>query len=281
MWDAHLAADLIEREGVTFTMAALPFLVDLNEVAVTRAEAFGTLRTFLCAGAPIPRALIPLASSRLGAAIISGWGMTEVGAVTVAARDDPLDAISSTDGRPLPGVWLRVVDAGGDAVPNGAEGRLQVRGCSLFGGYLKRPELKILEDGWFDTGDYARLDDAGYVRITGRAKDIIIRGGENIPVVEIEGLLAQHPDVLAAAIVGVPDPRLGERALAFVVSRPASSPTMHGLLDFLAEKQVARQYLPEHIEVVDDLPRTATGKVTKFKLREWAREIEPAWLTRP
>ncbi len=123
-----------------------------------------------------------------------------------------------TDGCPLPGTEVRVVDSDGTTLPTGETGRLLVRSCSNFGGYLKRPHLNATDDdGWFDTGDLARLDEHGYIRITGRSKDVIIRGGENIPVVEIENLLYRHPAIAQVALVATADERLGERACAVVV----------------------------------------------------------------
>jgi len=149
---------------------------------------------------------------------------------------------------------------------------LQVRGCSNFVGYLKRPELDNTDaDGWFDTGDLARMDAEGYIRIAGRSKDIIIRGGENIPVVEVEGLLFKHPKIAAVAIVGYPDSRLGERACAFVVPRDGASLSFAEMVAYLKAQQMAQQYIPERLELVSELPRTPSGKVQKFKLRETAK----------
>jgi cyclohexanecarboxylate-CoA ligase len=202
--------------------------------------------------------------------------MTENGAVTMTRLDDPPEKTIGTDGVCLPGMEIRVVDADGKVLPPETEGRLKARGAFNFVGYLKRPQLYGHDaEGWFDTGDLARIDRDGYVRITGRAKDILIRGGENIPVVEIEGLLFRHPDVQAVSIVGMPDPRLGERACAFVVPRPGARLALQDLTHFLEEHKVARQYLPERLELLDDLPRTPSGKVQKFKLREMAKALAP------
>jgi cyclohexanecarboxylate-CoA ligase len=263
----------IRTEGCTFTMGATPFLNDLTEHVAATGETTPSLRVFVSAGAPIPRALVAKARPTLGAAIISAWGMSENGAVTTTRLDDAEEKATSTDGLPLPGMELRVLDAEGRAAPPGTEGALQVRGCSNFIGYLKRPELDPKDaDGWFDTGDIARMDQDGYIRIAGRSKDIIIRGGENIPVVEVEGLLFRHPAVAEVAVVGYPDERLGERACAYVRLREGASLTLPELVAYLEEQRMARQYMPERLEIVEALPRTPSGKIQKFRLREMARE---------
>ncbi|SDB74979.1 cyclohexanecarboxylate-CoA ligase [Belnapia rosea] len=277
IWQPEEAADLIEAEGVTFTMASTPFLSDLADVGARRPEAVRSLRMFLSAGAPIPRVLARRAAEALGATIISAWGMTENGAATTTRPDDPPEKAFETDGCPLPGVELRVVDAEGQPLPADQEGRLQIRSASNFVGYLRRPEWFGTDaEGWFETGDLARLDADGYVRITGRAKDIIIRGGENIPVVEVEGLIYRHPAVQEAAVVAMPDARLGERACAFVVPRPgAGAPSLAELNAFLLREQIAKQYLPERLEVVEQMPKTPSGKIQKFQLRERAKGLTP------
>jgi cyclohexanecarboxylate-CoA ligase len=269
VWRPERATEIIRAEGVAFTMASTPFLSDLTREAEQQPAAFASFRVFLCAGAPVPRDLVRRATVAMDARIGSGWGMSEMGAVTATGPDDPDERVFETDGSPLPEVELRVIGLGGDVLGPDVEGSLQVRANSLFGGYLKRPDLRGCDaEGWFDTGDLARIDAAGFLRITGRSKDIIIRGGENIPVVEIENLLYAHPDVAEVAIVAMPDERLGERACAFVVPRERSVPTLAGLGEFLAQRGAATQYRPERLELVDALPRTLTGKIQKFRLRE-------------
>ena len=259
----------IRQEGATFTMGATPFLSDLADYVEKAGVGTPTLRVFVSAGAPIPRALVTKARNVLGAAIISGWGMSENGAVTTTRPEDPEEKVTSTDGVALPGMEVRVIDASGAVVLRGGEGALQVHGCSNFVGYLKRPGLaNISPDGWFDTGDIARMDDDGYIRIAGRMKDIVIRGGENIPVVEVEGLLFKHPAVAAVAIVGYPDARLGERACAFVTLKPGASFTFEEMTAFLKAQRLTPQYIPERIEILEELPRTPSGKIQKFRLRD-------------
>ena len=273
IWEPLKAIDLIRDQGATFTMASTPFLTDLARNVAESGKAVPTLRTFLCAGAPIPGALVEQARRVLGTKIVSAWGMTENGAVTLIELDDDDERAFTTDGSPLPGVELKVVDIDDSALPAGQTGRLLVRACSNFGGYLKRPQWNATDaDGWFDTGDLARLDAQGYVRITGRSKDVIIRGGENIPVVEIEALLYRHPAIAMAAIVAYPDERLGERACAVVVPKPGHSIDLPAIVEFLKAQKIAVQYIPERLIVRDAMPSTPSGKLQKFKLRDMLRD---------
>lgn len=272
VWEPRKAIDLIRAEGCTFTMASTPFLTDLAKNVADSGVAVPTLKTFLCAGAPIPGPLVEQARAALGANVISAWGMTENGAVTTTLLDDDPTRSATTDGKPLPGVEVKVADVDGTPLPHGQPGRLLLRAHSNFGGYLKRPHLNNTDaEGWFDTGDLARLDEAGYIRITGRSKDVIIRGGENIPVIEIESLLYKHPAVQQVAIVAYPDERLGERACAVIVPKPGQEIDLASVVAFLKEQKVAQQYIPERVDVRDAMPSTPSGKIQKFKLREMLR----------
>ena len=269
IWNPAKAVDIVETERVTMTMASTPFLADLTAEAERRPEALRSLRTFVSAGAPIPRVLVRQATQNLGAHIVSGWGMTENGLVTTTKLDDPPEKVFETDGCPSQGMEVRIVDGEGKVLPHDEEGRLQARGPGTFVGYLKRPHLYAVDqDGWFETGDLARKDKDGYIRITGRTKDIVIRGGENVPVIEIEQLMYRHPAVQEVAIIGIPDERLGERACACVVLREGALLTLADLMGYMAENAVAKNYWPERIEVLDALPKTPSGKVQKFRLRE-------------
>jgi len=274
VWEPKKAIEVIRTEGVSFTMASTPFLTDLARTVQEAATPVPSLRTFLCAGAPIPSPLVEQARAALGAKIVSAWGMTENGAVTLIKLDDDDERAFATDGCPLPGVEIKVVDVDGQTLPSGESGKLLLRACSNFGGYLKRPQLNGTDaDDWFDTGDLARIDERGYVRITGRSKDVIIRGGENIPVVEIESLLYKHPAVAMAAIVAYPDERLGERACAVVVPKAGQSIDLPEIQRFLKEQQIAVQYMPERLIVQEAMPATPSGKIQKFKLRDAVQEL--------
>jgi acyl-CoA synthetase (AMP-forming)/AMP-acid ligase II len=273
IWNAREAARLIEAERVTFTMGATPFLQDLTYAET--AHDLSSLRVFISAGASIPRQLVKDARSRLGCAISAGWGMTENGLVTCNGLADPEDTVVGTDGLPLPGMALRVVDEAGDDVPTGTEGDLLVTGPAQFVGYFKRPEFTReghTADGWFKTGDRATLDRDGYVSITGRSKDVIIRGGENIPVAEVENALFAHPKIAGVAVVAMPDPRLQERACAFVIPKPGETVTLADLIAHLDTRQLAKQKYPERLEIVSEFPMTPSGKIQKYRLRQILRD---------
>jgi cyclohexanecarboxylate-CoA ligase len=258
--------------GATFTMASTPFLADLADLPTLAEHDLSRFRIFLSAGAPIPSSLVERATKRLGAHVLSGWGMTEVGCITNCAPGDPPEKIFGTDGKALPGSEVKVVRADGTDAPAGEEGILKCRPNALFVGYLKRPEVYGVDaDGWFDTGDYARMDKDGYIRITGRAKDIIIRGGENIPVVEVEELLYRHPAVRECAVVAMPDARLGERPCAYVGLNDGCRFDFAAMTAHFRSHGMAAQYTPEKLVIRDALPRTPSGKIQKFVLREEAK----------
>ncbi|AOY89448.1 cyclohexanecarboxylate-CoA ligase [Marinobacter salinus] len=275
IWDAEYVCKVIAAEKPAFTMAATPFLADLVKAAPHHQGELDSLRIFVSAGAPIPSVVVEQAGKVLNAKIVSAWGMTENGAVTMTCPEDPAERASQSDGKVLPYMEIKVTDFKGNKLPSGQEGNLMVRGASQFVGYLKRPELYGTdEDGWFSTGDLARMDPDGYIRITGRTKDVVIRGGENIPVVEVENLLYKFPGIADVALVGCPDERLGERLCAYVtLDETATDLTLDQVKAYLTEQQLSRNYLPEHLEVIEAMPRTASGKIQKFKLREQAKEV--------
>jgi acyl-CoA synthetase (AMP-forming)/AMP-acid ligase II len=258
VWETGRAVQLVARERSTFCVGATPFLRGLVDAADGAAS---PLRVFACGGADVPPALIGAAHERLGVIASRVYGSTECPTVTASPLRAPIELHAQTDGRPIGATELRVL---------GEE--LQVRGPDLCLGYLDAAlnADAFTEDGWFRTGDLAVVDEQGSLRIAGRAKDIIVRGGENLSAKEIEDLLFEHPAVEEVAIVGYPDEVLGERACAFVV---AYAPlTLDDLVAFLRARRVANQKLPERLELVDALPKTASGKVQKFRLRERLHE---------
>jgi len=272
IWEPGRGVTIMADENVTYSAGASTFLSDMCEAVVAGAPKPASLRKFLCAGAPIPPALIERVYRELDLKVCSLWGMTESLSSTLTEPERALEKSSTTDGRPLEGVAVKVAQVDGSLAPVGETGPLKVRGAQMCLGYYKRPDMEPFDaEGWFDTGDLAYMDAEGYIRINGRLKDIIIRGGENVPIVEIENLLFKHPAVLSAALVGYPDARLGERACAFVVLRPGHTLDLKTVQAYMAEHKVAKQYWPERIEAVADLPKTPAGKVQKFQLREKAK----------
>ena len=271
VWEAKHGVSLMASEGVTYTAASTPFLSDICEAVKAGAPQPKSLRSFLCGGAPIPSVLIERAANELGLKVCSLWGMTEILSGTLTEPSRAGEKSATTDGRAQDGMEVRIVDLDGKPVPAGQSGRLLVRGAQMFKGYYKRPELQTFDsEGWFDSGDLAYMDEDGYIRISGRVKDILIRGGENVPVVEVENLLYKHPAVAAVALVGFPDARLGERGCAFIVPRPGSTIDLAAVQAYLSDCKMAKQFWPERVEAIADLPRTASGKIRKFKLKEIA-----------
>ena len=273
-WDASAAWKIIRDEKVAFTMGATPFLSDLSEskdISDCNHDAF---RLFVCGGAPVPPAIGRSASKRLNLNLMTVWGMTEMSAVTTTLLSDSEEKVFETDGCPYDGTEVRVVNMNGDPLAEGQEGRLQTRGAGNFVGYLKRPEAYDTDpDGWFETGDLATIRHQKYIRITGRSKDIIIRGGENIPVAVVENALYRHPSVQDTAVVAKPDERLGERACCFITLRDGELFELEAIKNYLAGEGISKSYWPESLQILDAMPRTASGKIQKFKLREMAKEL--------
>ena len=274
-WSAPVGVELMQDHACTFTMGATPFLSDLVKMPKVETCDLSKLRTFVSAGAPIPPALVQKAAANFSFKVLSGWGMTECACPTICDPGDGAEKVWTSDGAPLPHSEVMVQRPDGSAAGQNEEGVLKVRGASMFVGYLKKPDLHGTDDdGWFDTGDQAFMHPDGYIRITGRAKDIIIRGGENIPVVEVEDVLYRHPAVAEVAVVGIPDERLGELGCAFVTVQPGSSLALDEMIRYLDDIGTAKQYWPEHLEIVHELPRTPSGKIQKFKLREIAEAFK-------
>ncbi|UJL45489.1 AMP-binding protein [Virgibacillus sp. NKC19-16] len=273
-WDPKEFIALIKKEKITFTASATPFLQDLVQYEGIENQDIRSLRVFAAFGAPIPRPIVKEAKEKVNFSIQSGWGQTENGLVTLTHLDDPEDKLTETDGCPFPGMEVKVVDPNGEDCPPNKEGSLLTKGPAQFVGYLKRMDITQAEhvNGWFITGDRAVMDKDGYIRITGRNKDIIIRGGENIPVAYIENILYENSNIQEAQIVAMPDERLQERACAIISMRPDKKPlSLEELKEYFKEKRVAKQYWPEYLEVVEDFPRTASGKIQKFRLREMVK----------
>jgi cyclohexanecarboxylate-CoA ligase len=273
LWDAAHFVKLVEAERISFTMGATPFLADVLAATNLPHHDTTSLRLFLCGGAPIPQPLAERAMRELACRLVPVWGMTELGVVTAVGPADPAAKISTSDGRPYAGAEVLVRADDGRPAPAGIEGELCARTPAAFVGYSQGrafTERFFDANGWFATGDRATMDADGFIRITGRSKDLIIRGGENVPVKEIEDVLLRHPKVRSVAIVAVPHPRLGEVGCACLVPEGSTAPTFDEICAFLEAQQVTRQFWPERMLVLEEFPMTPSGKIQKFRLRELA-----------
>ncbi|EFJ5511391.1 medium-chain fatty-acid--CoA ligase [Escherichia coli] len=267
--DACLA--LLEQQRCTCMLGATPFVYDLLNVLEKQPADLSALRFFLCGGTTIPKKVARECQQR-GIKLLSVYGSTESSPHAVVNLDDPLSRFMHTDGYAAAGVEIKVVDDARKTLPPGCEGEEASRGPNVFMGYFDEPELTaraLDKEGWYYSGDLCRMDEAGYIKITGRKKDIIVRGGENISSREVEDILLQHPKIHDACVVAMPDERLGERSCAYVVLKaPHHSLSLEEVVAFFSRKRVAKYKYPEHIVVIEKLPRTASGKIQKFLLRK-------------
>ncbi|EEY8908409.1 TPA: medium-chain fatty-acid--CoA ligase [Escherichia coli] len=267
--DACLA--LLEQQRCTCMLGATPFVYDLLNVLEKQPADLSALRFFLCGGTTIPKKVARECQQR-GIKLLSVYGSTESSPHAVVNLDDPLSRFMHTDGYAAAGVEIKVVDDARKTLPPGCEGEEASRGPNVFMGYFDEPELTaraLDEEGWYYSGDLCRMDEAGYIKITGRKKDIIVRGGENISSREVEDILLQHPKIHDACVVAMSDERLGERSCAYVVLKaPHHSLSLEEVVAFFSRKRVAKYKYPEHIVVIEKLPRTTSGKIQNFLLRK-------------
>lgn len=271
-WNEKLAVELIEEFGCTIT-SGTPLHVDaiLREAQATGRDV-SSLRFVHVGGTNVPPVLVEKADAR-GVVIGRAYGSTEQPRCATSPEAASAAKRSLTDGQVRFGDEIRIVDEELRDLPSGSEGEIVTRGPSQFIGYRDQSadEAAFLPGSWFRTGDVGRLDDEGYLTVTDRIKDIIIRGGENIASKEVEDILATHPRVQHAAVVAAPDPKYGERVAAFVILTDGGGLDVDEVRDFFVDRGVAPQKAPEWIEVVGDLPRAPSGKVRKFELRDQLR----------
>jgi cyclohexanecarboxylate-CoA ligase len=270
-WEPGAALATIARERVTYMVGAPTFLRDLAHHPDLTPAAVASFRLFSCGGAGVDPTLVRDAAARLGCVAKRVYGSTELPTVTTTTADDPPERRADSDGRAIGAAEVRVVDEADRPLPAGVEGEIQARGPELFVGYhpAEANAEAFTHDGWFRTGDLGTLDAAGYLRITGRRKDIIIRKGENISAREVEDAIASHPAVAEVAVIGLPDAAAGEIACAVIRLRPAAeSPSLAALAAHLRAQGLSTRKLPERLEVVADFPRAPSGKIVKRTLRE-------------
>jgi acyl-CoA synthetase (AMP-forming)/AMP-acid ligase II len=232
-----------------------------------------SLRIAVTGAADIPVELIRRIRAELPFSVVAvGYGLTEAGTATGTSPDDPPEIVATTVGRPRPGFELRIVDGDGNDLPTGEPGEILLKGASVMSHYLddeKATAETFTDDGWLRTGDQGVLDESGCLRIVGRSKDMFIVGGFNAYPAEIENLLLRHPDISQVAVIGIPDERMGEVGMAFVVARPGATVTSDEVVAW-ARREMANYKAPRVVEIVDALPLNATGKVVKESLRQRA-----------
>jgi cyclohexanecarboxylate-CoA ligase len=272
-WDPDHATTLIERERITFMIGPPTFFVALMGAPTFATERVASLRLVSSGGAGVTPAFVDDASERLGALVKRTYGSTEAPTITTSIVGDPPERARSTDGRATGVARLRISDpATGAEQPTGETGELWLRGPELFAGYSDAAQTALaIQDGWFRTGDLATVDADGWLTIVGRIKDIIIRGGENIAAVEVEGVLEHHPVVRHAVAVGYPDDRLGERVCVFVVTDGPFD--LADCRDWFEAQGVAKYKTPERVVRVDDLPTLGPGKPDRVTLRARAAAL--------
>jgi cyclohexanecarboxylate-CoA ligase len=265
-WDPAVSLDLMARHGVTTFYGSPHFVRELLAAARAHPTRPDRLTSVVSGSAPVPPQLAAEVREVLGARMFSLWGMSENGAATCTRPDDPEDWPAHSDGRPAGGMEVRI-----DPLPGqGGVGPLWVRGPSQCLGYYKQEDVYAAEldaEGWFNTGDLARDDGRGGIRITGRAKDIIIYKSSNLPVAEIEAVLGNHPKVADVALIGIPDPDTDERVCAVVTAAGGPAPTLQELRDYLRDAGINDWCWPERLQVIDAMPRNVMGKIRKVDLR--------------
>ncbi|SED04914.1 AMP-binding protein [Rhodococcus koreensis] len=280
VWEPVRGMEQIKERGCTVAVSATTFLQMVMDVYDPAVHDIGTMRLWVAAGAPIPASFVTKAAELFpGLQVLSLYGRSENVTTTMCTVDDEPERSLTSDGRPLPLQSVKIVDELGNEVPRGEEGDVAYKGAMHMLGYLHNPEetAKLFTpDGYSLSGDLGRMDEDGYVRVTGRTKDIVIRGGMNISVRQVEDLLAAHPAVRGVAAVAMPDERLGEAVCLYLVAAPGyGDVTLEKIKAYLLEQGVAIQKVPERLEIVEALPTTATGKIQKNVLRaQIAAKIE-------
>ncbi|MEK7814555.1 MAG: AMP-binding protein, partial [Chloroflexota bacterium] len=265
----------VDRERCTaLTGVPTMFIAELGHPDFEKFD-LSSLRTGLMAGSPCPIEVMRQVIDRMGAREMTiGYGLTEASpVVTLTSADDTIERRVTTVGPPLPNVEVKIVDPEtGQEAPPGQQGELWTRSFMVMKGYYKMPEATaaaIDAEGWLHTGDLATMDEAGYCKITGRIKDMIIRGGENIYPREIEEFLYTHPRVADVQVIGVPDLKYGEEVMAWIMLKPGQQATGEEIRDF-CRSQIAHYKVPRYVKFVSEFPMTVTGKIQKFRMRELA-----------
>lgn len=265
------ALQLIEKENITILVGVTAQIIKILAVGGFSKYNFDSLRMVINAGSYLPRETAKDIIEKMGVSLVSIFGSHDGGTITVGTPDLDLETVMSTVGRPLPDAEIKIMDFEGREVSEGEVGEAVYRsgnGCSGYFGDLESTRASFSADGFFHSGDLVRLTGEGFIEVKGRIKDIIIRGGQNINPEEIEDMLIDHPDVENVAIVGMPDPVLGERSCAFVVQHKDANFTFNDMILYLKNKEIATFKLPEKLELIQEMPLSEGGKPAKNILRK-------------
>lgn len=270
-FDCPKAIDYMEREGCTYSMGATPFIYDILKELDQTGKELSSLRFYLCGGAPVPGAMVQRAWSHK-ILLCEVYGSTESCPHVYVHPEEALALNGTTSGRPIQGVEVRLVDDQGRDVPVGTPGEEISRGPNVFVGYLKdqaATDQSLDDEGWFYSGDICVGDDKGNIRVIGRKKDMIVRGGENLNANDINNDIEGCPGVADHTVIGMPDDRLGERICAYLVLEPGVETVTHeDVIRHFKQQKINKRYWPERVEIIDALPRTDSGKVKKYLLVE-------------
>jgi non-ribosomal peptide synthetase component E (peptide arylation enzyme) len=270
-FDEKAALRIIEKERATIVAAVPTQTIKMLDVPSLDQYDLSSLRCWITAGAPLPLKTWYDVSKKFGCPIASFYGSVDTGLAAVSGVDDPLEKIIGSGGRIIPRTEVKIVDEEGHPLPLGQEGEILVRGGTVMAGYFGDPVAtreRIDSDGWGRTGDYGFLDTENIIRIVGRKKELIIRGGQNISPKELEDLIMTHPKVLEVAVVGIPDPILGEKACACIIPKPGQTISFEELSGFLRSKEIEIHKLPERLELMKHFPLSEGRKVQKYRLKE-------------
>ena len=269
------AVNLMNSEKATYSMGATPFIYDLVATLDRTGMSLPYLRFYICGGAPVPEFLVKKAYADHQILVCECYGSTESVPHVYVRPEDALKVHGLHSGKAMEGVEVRIVDADHNEVPRGTVGEEASRGPNVFVGYLNNKEATdaaLDDDGWYYSGDLCTMDEEGNIKVVGRIKDVIIRGGENLNANEIDACIDGCPGVADHAVIGRPEDRLGERICAFIVCEPGMKPEKEDILDYLKRNRVPKRLWPEYVEYIDSIPRTDSGKVQKFKLDRVLRE---------
>jgi cyclohexanecarboxylate-CoA ligase len=265
-WDPLAMVDLATEHRFTVSLGPPAFIIDLLSFERARIEPLSSLRLFTLSGDSLPAPVVRKAMETLPFRISRALGMTEFGHACSSDAQTPREAVIETLGTPQPEMTFRIHDANGRDVPAGTEGRIVTSGPFLFAGYLSEDELNqdvLDESGFFDTGDLGSIDESGYLRITGRVKNVLRRGAETIPVSLLEDVIASHPDIIHAVIVGVPDERLGELPVACIQLKPNRKLTLADINRLFEREKITRRFWPSDLRIFEQWPIGATGKIDR------------------